>query len=305
MGKVRVLTDARPKGMQYRELYEVQQDRTLDSEFFRMRLAALLDSKDEEFALRQMHLQDLFTRSMGVPKAFSLQEMIMKAPRGRLLSFLTVLHAALVRQAEDAPTGYHGNAYFAGIARAAPAKFRSAIATLFHEERMAYEIDDKGGVHASIDAEFQRNRQAAIHSLLPARYTNVRSGLEAAFQRLAIEHFDTKAAVRDIFDAAESLFKMIVAPRNPNLSEGSVKDDLKPVINRAFAREDAATQQAAARSLSSFGKWADACHPYRHGVNSETIVAPPADLTILLLSQGAGFVRWLAKIDGAIQSAGS
>jgi hypothetical protein len=80
---------------------------------------------------------------------------------------------------------------------------------------MAYEIDEKSGVHPLVDAAFQRNRQETLTSLASSRYANVDHAFLAAFKRLTVQSFDTKAAVREIFDAAESLFKLMMSPRSP------------------------------------------------------------------------------------------
>ena len=279
------MAEERQKGQQYRDLY-VNEDPMLDSEFFRIRLSALLSGPDEDFALQRLHLSDLFTRSVGVT-GITLHNMIMTAPRDRLLSFLTVLYASLRAQAENSASTFSRNAYFDRKAEVAPRKLLAAVATLFREERMAYEVDDEGGIHPLIDAEFQRNRQATLKWLSLPRYANVQHHVDVAFRRLTVENFDGKAAIRDIFDAAESLFKLIVAPKNPNLTAETVESELRPIINRVLADAPDATKQAAGRALSSFGKWADACHPYRHGQQAVAIVAPPRELSTLLISPKA------------------
>ena len=215
-----------------------------------------------------------------------------------MLSFITVVYETLQERAKAlARHDYDGSQR-----RAAPGQFLHYIAEILEQERIAYEIDQEGGIHPRIDAEFQRNRHATLPSLTAPRYANVDHAFQAAFKRLTIENFDTKAAIRDVFDASESLFKLMVAPRNPNLTGSAVETDLRPIVDRALASSDDATKQAAGKTLSSFAKWADACHPYRHGQQSETIVAPPAHLAILLLSQGASFIRWLAEIDQWLQA---
>ena len=158
-------------------------------------------------------------------------------------------------------------------------------------------------MHPLVDEEFQRNRVSVLQALDLPRYANIQHSVQSAFARLTVSAGDTKASIRDIFDAAESLFKLLITPRNSTLASGSVDDDLKKVVNRAVANEDPATVQAALRAVSGFGKWADACHPYRHGHGTESIVSPPLDLTVLLLSQGAAYIRWLAQIDQALTAA--
>lgn len=126
---------------------------------------------------------------------------------------------------------------------------------------------------------------------------NVANSFQSAFERITVADADTKAAVRDIFDAAESLFKLILQPASPALTEQTADKLLRGVVSRAYATAHASAQQAAGRTCSSFGKWADACHPYRHGHAADHVVAPPMDLAIVLLSQGASFIRWLTEID--------
>ena len=235
---------------------------------------------------------------MGI-RSPSFEGIVQSAPMDRLLSFITVLYQKL---AEQASNFNFRNPYDASVAQKAPDWLRRGVARVFREESMAYEIDEQGGVHPLVDSEFQRNRHETLISLASSRYTNVDHAYRAAFNRLTVQSFDTKAAVRDIFDAAESLFKLMAAPRNPNLTGSSVDSDLRPIVDRALASTDDATKQAAGKTLSSFGKWADACHPYRHGQQSETIVAPPPQLATLLISQGASFIRWLAGIDQRVQA---
>jgi hypothetical protein len=290
-----VATDKRPIGKQYRETYQARGDPALDSEFFRVRLYALLETN--EIPMRNAELLRLFTQSMGIRDA-SFDGVVQKASIERLLSFITVLYEVLTQQASN--SSYMGE-YDGMIARKAPATLIRDVGRLFREEGMAYEIDEQGGIHPLVDSEFQRNRHATLISLSSSRYTNVDHSYRAAFTRLTLQSFDTKAAVRDIFDAAESLFKLMLAPRNPDLNTNSVESDLRPMIDRSLAGSDIATKQAFGRTLSSFGKWADACHPYRHGQQSETIVAPPSDLATLLLGQGASFIRWLAAVDQSLQ----
>jgi hypothetical protein len=283
-----------PTGRQYRELYTRRDDPALDSQFFRIRLLTLLQGDDIPI---RSQLSKLFTKTMGIT-GINFHDVVQKAPIDRLLSFITVLYGALIQHAAS----FHSNQYQQTMDRLAPAKLVSSMAQLFQEEGMAYEIDNAGGVHPLVDAEFQHNRRDTLASLTSPRYANVDHAFQAAFKRLTVQSFDTKAAVRDIFDAAESLFKLMLALRNPDLTGGAVKSDLRPVVDRAVADSDTATKQASGRILSSFGKWADACHPYRHGQQSETIIAPPADLATLLLSQGASFIRWLAGLDRWLQA---
>jgi hypothetical protein len=50
------------------------------------------------------------------------------------------------------------------------------------------------------------------------------------------------------------------------------------------------------RALESLRDWTNACHKYRHGHNLEVLVEPPLDLTIVLVSNGLNFARWIVAL---------
>lgn len=180
------------------------------------------------------------------------------------------------------------------------ASWVEGVERIFREENLAYEADPAGGVHPTIDSEFARNREASISALRPARYRSALDAVEASFSRLATHPFDSKAALRDMFEAAETIYKLAADTGAP-LTQGTVKSELEPVVQRAYANEKHACM-AGARMASSFADWVQAVHPYRHGQGTEEIVVPPDEITVLVVSQGASFVRWLAEIDRAEHS---
>jgi hypothetical protein len=71
---------------------------------------------------------------------------------------------------------------------------------------------------------------------------------------------------------------------------------MEPRVQKLYAADPVATM-AGARLAQSFADWVDAAHPYRHGQKSEEPVEPPEELAVLLVSQGASFVRWLVDLD--------
>lgn len=186
------MVDGRPKGKQYRELYVPRGDPQQDGECFRRRLLALLESNDIP-TLKQLYLQTLFTR-LGIPEQY-LSQQVQKAPIERLLSFITVIYEHLQERAQEYTQNHYGRSERNDALRL----FIPHIAEILAQERMAYEIDDQGGIHPLMDAEFQRNRQSTLKSLSSSRYANVHHSFEAAFKRLTVANFDTKAAIRDVF----------------------------------------------------------------------------------------------------------
>ena len=268
-------------------LYADKGDPAADSIYFRVRLATFLC---HDIQMHTIDLANLFAKTMGI-RSGSFDQLVMDAPIERLLSFLTPLYEALSVRAR----GFSMNR--GGIEAGAHTSLLEFVSSAFREEGLAYTIDSKGGVHPFVDAEFQRNRQSALRALGGSRYSNVDYAFQAAFGRLTLREIDTKAAVRDIFDAAESLFKLILAPKNPELTARAIEKELLPIIARTPATSDAVARHAMGRALSAFAKWVEACRPYRHGQQAETVVAPPLELALLLLSQGASFLRWLGEID--------
>ena len=168
------------------------------------------------------------------------------------------------------------------------------VGRVFVEENLHYRLDDLGGVHHLVDREFERNKNAVL-SCLGGKFSAVESSLDSAFSRLGREPLDTKAAVREIFDAAESLVKTIT-DSGQVLTERFVEVNIKPMVQRAYGKIDSATHSAAERSLLGFSQWVQAAHPYRHGQKDSKAIEPPLEIAVLLMSQGASYIRWLVEI---------
>lgn len=50
------------------------------------------------------------------------------------------------------------------------------------------------------------------------------------------------------------------------------------------------------KMLDSFEDWAAACHIYRHALGDAETGQPSLEVTILIVSQGYAFARWLAEM---------
>ena len=175
------------------------------------------------------------------------------------------------------------------------AKWRSFVERVLKEENVKYRVDSRCGIHPLVDQEFDRNRVSVIACLADPRYAAVQHAVEAAFDQLNTVPMDGKGAARNIFEAAESLCKTITGSGSA-LTETFVDRELRPLCDRLF-NSDPQLKMTAGRLLSSFGKWVDAIHPYRHGHDRDQPLVLPDDLAILAVSQGAGFIRWLVDID--------
>ena len=170
------------------------------------------------------------------------------------------------------------------------------IERVFHEENMGYKLDSQGGVHYIVDDEFERNRMSAIACLNEPKFSAVANSMEEAFAKMDTEPFDTKGSVRDMFEAVETLTKLI-SNSSQDLTERFVKQTLKPLAQSIYQKFDASAISAADLLLEGMCHWVNAGHKYRHGQKTADPIAPPLEITILFLSEGAGYIRWLTELD--------
>ncbi len=171
----------------------------------------------------------------------------------------------------------------------------NTVRQVFAEEHMAYRIDDDGVGHPLVDQAFEATRVSVIGALGGETFNAARAHFENAIAALEEDPPDTRGAVRDCFDAAENLFKLLTGT-GQDLTQSNVTAMLKPIVDRLHGGLAKATQSHAGRMLSSFADWANAGHPYRHAQGDTEIQAPTVALAVLYLSTGAGFIRWLAHM---------
>jgi hypothetical protein len=76
------------------------------------------------------------------------------------------------------------------------------------EENLLYDVDEKAGFHPKVDQEFGRVINAAIAALDLPRLGAVRAAFEGAQKKLTAGVPDYKGAVRDLFVAVETAFRL-------------------------------------------------------------------------------------------------
>ena len=175
------------------------------------------------------------------------------------------------------------------------AAFLKEVSRIFAEEDVRYRVDKAGGVHFSVDAEFERVRTSTIAALGPARYDGVRTLFDQAFGALDKSPPDGKAAIRSAFFATESLFRLIY-PSAHQLSGSEVQKHLKPTLDVRFDGQKPAIYLAQ-KQLAAFIDWIDGAHFYRHEPGTEEPAQPPLELAIYTVSQAGAHLRWLAAFD--------
>jgi hypothetical protein len=116
--------------------------------------------------------------------------------------------------------------------------WRKGCEEIFREEQAAYFVDDRGGVHDRVDQAFQANRALAIEALRGARYAIAAQLLENAYSSLDGAKPHARDAIRNAFDAVETLFKLMTGMTKIGNSEAQ---KLKPMISRLYASDSTAT----------------------------------------------------------------
>jgi hypothetical protein len=171
---------------------------------------------------------------------------------------------------------------------------RNTSQRIFREERLRYVINANGGVRFSADAAFETHVQATIKNLSRPEFKAAAAAYDACLTELAGAPPDRKAAIRHIFEAVEILFKMLHRGV-PRLGDSEIKQNLVPLL--VASDLDPTALQASKKVANSLADWVNAAHFYRHGQVSEEPVQPPFSLAVLLVDQGASFIRWLAELN--------
>ena len=183
--------------------------------------------------------------------------------------------------------------------RAASApRWRDEVRRIFREEQAGYDLDDHGGVHLRVDAAFQFARTLAIEALRGPRYEVADQMFQRAYDLLDGGLPRPREAIKNAFDAAEALFKLLSTA--PRLGRKEVNEVLRPILDKRYA-QNVTSKLAAAKMIEGFCDWIDAVHFYRHAPPEGVPQEPPEEVWHLLMSQAAAYVRWLAELDGAAQ----
>ncbi|WP_157374203.1 hypothetical protein [Salipiger sp. CCB-MM3] len=99
--------------------------------------------------------------------------------------------------------------------------------------------------------------------------------------------------MRAVFDAAEHVFK-ISFKGSISLNKSAVQQYLKPAVDKSIT--DTTMRRASQKNCDALVDWTDACHNYRHVSPDVEPKMPSEELTVLLVSQGFSYVRWLVDL---------
>jgi hypothetical protein len=282
-----------PKGQPFSRLYTERGAPLPDSKRFRVRLGEFYRTYVYSAFRQEGQICSLLQTELGVEIPVygygrAIPSFLSKADIRDVLSSITYIYEYLAHARRRAETWELDD-----IDRAIQA-WPDFVNRVFHEENLAYKIDDKCGVHPLRDIEYERNVGATISGLNDSRYAAVRDAFRAARDKLDQTSPDTKGAIRDAFEAVETLTKLITASGKA-LDTGFVKSEIQPRVQRLY-ESDSVAKMTGVRAAESFADWVNAAHPYRHGHEAQEPVHPPLELAVLLVSQAASFIRWLADL---------
>lgn len=167
------------------------------------------------------------------------------------------------------------------------------VRSIFRDTNVAYSVDDLGGVRHLVDQAFEVNRYSTIAGLEAACFAAARGHIAAIDQALMQVPSDGRQAIRSTFDAAENIFKQISG--KDRMTAGFVTESLVPILEVLYTDDDIA-KRSSLKIARSFREWVDGAHFYRHEAGQPDPHQPPVDLSILIVSQGISYVRWLANI---------
>ncbi|ODS03784.1 hypothetical protein AUC71_07710 [Methyloceanibacter marginalis] len=277
-------------GQRFSELYIERGAPERDSARMRRRLAALVSDHDYLGDLRSELQHSLGIDGPSGNYGYQWVEFYKQAALRDVLDSITVAWRLLARNVQS------GSLWD----RSAPGRWVKDIGQILREENLPYELDARGGVHLTVDQEFERNRATVIAGLDAARYANVAQNLENAHSELSAVTPDGRGAIRAAFDSVEGLFKLMF-PKEPRLTAPSARTKLAPVLQKMTDGNPPASA-AAAKMLGSLCEWVASCHNYRHEHGKPEVLEPPRSMAVLLVSTAASYLRWLAEIDAWLKS---
>ncbi len=279
----------------YSRLYLGSDELQDDCPRFRVRIIARFDQACDYQRQEDVQIADIVKAELGinVPRRYmamgisraGFDEYFAEAPLRDILDVVTIIYRFLARQVypERAET------------------WQSEIERALREQRLPYEIDADGVVHPHIDQEFSRSRQSTIGALSGDHFTAARERYEEACDHLGSDGREAGDAIDKIFKANESVFRQITGARS--LDSDGCTHVLSAKFQAIYDGDQHATS-AAALTCQGFSKWVAAAHNYRHEGGVDAPNPAPLDLAITMVSQGAGYLRWMALNFDALKADG-
>jgi hypothetical protein len=274
------MTEERPVGQRFSQIYLEKGKILRDSLRFRNRLRALFD--DIDLKMKDLNIAKEIERETGINVPF--------VGYGR--DWRKFWTESDIRDVLDSITIIFNTINSSGYSYRAK-DWLDTISRFFVEENVGYSLDSGGGVHFAIDHLFERERSSTLVGLTATKYGAVRHSFEKAFNELDKSPTDYRAAVRSIFDALENFVKLWFPDKISRLGAKEIETVIKPSV---IANRTGADRDSAGLLLKGLADWVNAAHQYRHVSGTEKDSPPPLGTTVLFLSTGAAYLRWLIEV---------
>lgn len=288
--------DDSPKGRRFSHVYLSEAEPLKDSKKVRFRIAKLVGSECASSSSRAgsnrpgldhaKFVQNKLEKEIGI-------SYVTRAPSGRLIhDWVLFFNKLTVPEFLDSITVVAS--YLKDTPSKEETRFVYEARRIFEEERLAYSVDDLGGIHPLIDAAFSAATRSAISSLNSERYSATAASVILIDDFLIQDPPNYVGAIRSIFGANENLFKLMYGV--PRLDSRTAGDKLAADQQSLYVGQP--TQQSvSAKMLGAFKEWINAAHFYRHEPGEAAPSQPSEEVAIMMVSQGLSYVRWLAQVD--------
>ena len=276
-----------PKGYRYSHIYGQPLEPALDRPRARARVAALFERcllddlklhdggyQLAKFMKQEMGLQVSYSGS-SVGYIFKWNDFIRNLDIEDFLDFPTVVYKFM---------GNNGSY----------SRCLKDINRVFSEEKLNYAVDELGGVHLVIDREFQLTVEATVRRLESPKFHAVQEFVRSSRDGICSRPQALKGAVRNSFFAAETLFKLQFSKATA-LGSSEIKQYLSPCLDLRYV-SGSIDHRITEKQLRSFQSWVEGAHFIRHAQAEEVPTEIPEELAVALVSNGMGFIRWLADV---------
>jgi len=172
-------------------------------------------------------------------------------------------------------------------------EFRVFVNQVFKEEGIAYLMSADGSVNFNPDEEFEANRTLTLGALAEPQFNAALTAFNNAYSAFHSEPPNYKSALKDIFEANESIFKNIT--KEERLTKHCIVKS-KSTLSTLAKNPDPTSSKAFDSILNSYIGWVDAMHNYRHAGGGTVYDNPTLEFTTLALSNGSAYLRWLVSI---------
>lgn len=280
-----------PAGQRFSHVYIPRGIPLQDSARMRRRLASCFDKLDSKHYMKSNEMSAHFTGELGT--------YIPSYDSGRVV-WETFFYDASIEDVLDSITIYFKKLWRLTGNRDSCSFVLREVSRIFKEENVRYRIDAQCGVHLSIDAEYERSMASAVAGLGNPRYTAAKHAFDAAQAAQDRTEPDFKEALRNVFEAVEVVFKLIL-PETKRISGRDIGEKLKPLMASTYPDSPTAVT-VAGQYLDSMCDWVNSVHNYRHGQPLEEAPQPPLDLSVALMSSGVAYLRWLIGIDQMLEA---